>query len=191
MKKTIAIIGTGIMGRGMAVNLAKEGHQVRAYARNPKKIRDLERSHPQIRVLESIAQATNESDLTILCLTTDESVEGAFREITGTKTILDTGTTSVDLTLKMNLESKEKGIRFFDCPMTGSKLAAESGEILFMLGGASEEATEFHYFLDACGKKTIYCGGIGMGQKVKFALNMVQAGIYEVLLEGLDLAKGL
>jgi len=191
MKKTIAIIGTGIMGRGMALNLAKEGHFVRAYSRSLEKIQDLETISPQIQTFTSIEKATKDSDLTILCLTTDSIVEEAFEKINNTKHILDTGTTSLELTEKMWKKSQERGASFFDCPMTGSKLAAESGEIVFMFGGSQEEAAEFKYFLDACGKKTIYCGRIGNGQKVKIALNMVQAGIYEVLLEGLDLAKWL
>lgn len=191
MHKTIAIIGTGIMGRGMATNLAKNGHVVRVYARDPRKIQDLEAAYPNIQTHRKISEATQGSDVTILCLTTDPSVEEAFREIRDTQVILDTGTTSLELTEKMYNESKGNGIRFFDCPMTGSKLAAEAGEILFMLGGTSDEANDFQFFLDICGKKTIFCGGIGGGQKVKFSLNMVQAGIYEVLLEGMKLAEGL
>lgn len=188
--KTISIIGVGIMGRGMAINLQKKGYQLKLYARNPEKIADLK--NEKTLITNSIKEAIQDNDITVLCLTEDYVVESIFfnKEFLETpqKVIIDTGTTSPDLTLKMYEEAKKRGFRFFDAPMTGSKNAALSGEIIYMMGGTDEDYEAGKDIFLNCGKITIRCGPVSFGQKAKIALNMVQAGLYQVYIEGFMLA---
>ncbi|TGK14345.1 NAD(P)-dependent oxidoreductase [Leptospira stimsonii] len=190
-QNTISIIGTGIMGRGIASNLLNAGHKVRLYTRNTEKIRDLKNENSEI--FTTATQAAKESDLVILCLTEDEVVEKEVLRSglleTKPKVILDCGTTSLPLTLRLAKECTERKIRFYDSPMTGSKNAARDGQILFMIGARKEEVADVQFFLDICGKNTVYCGTVGDGQKAKLALNMIQAGIFEVYMEGFALVQ--
>jgi 3-hydroxyisobutyrate dehydrogenase len=189
--KTISVVGVGIMGRGMAINLQKKGYNLKLFSRNPSKIMDLKNSHTII--TSSLKEAVDKTDITILCLTEDPVVESIFFNPdfinAEQKVIIDTGTTSPELTLKMYEEAKKRGIRFFDAPMTGSKNAALAGEILYMMGGTEEDYEAGKDVFETCGRLTIKCGPISYGQRAKIALNMIQAGIYQIYLEGFMLAR--
>ncbi|WP_082267924.1 NAD(P)-dependent oxidoreductase [Leptospira interrogans] len=190
-KYTISIIGTGIMGRGMAVNLAKAGHSLRLYTRNLSKIQDLKKDNVQI--FDSPVEAAKNSDLVVLCLTEDQIVEketisSGLLDIKP-PILIDCGTTSISLTLKLSKLCSERKIRFYDSPMTGSKNAARDGQILFMIGAKQVDIKDIQFFFEVCGKNAVYCGSIGGGQKAKLALNMIQAGIFQVYMEGFELAK--
>ncbi|EPG75257.1 NADP oxidoreductase coenzyme F420-dependent [Leptospira fainei serovar Hurstbridge str. BUT 6] len=188
----IAIIGTGIMGRGMANTLSAKGYTLRLYARNLDNIRDLESDN--VSIYNDPKAAANRATLAVLCLTEDSVVEETVfsRGLLESrcKYVVDTGTTSPELTAKIGKAFSERGMSFFDSPMTGSKNAARDGQILFMLGAKGpEEVSEISFFFDSCGKNVVYCGTIGDGQRAKIALNMVQAGIFQVYMEGFLLAK--
>ncbi len=189
--KQISIVGVGIMGRGMALNLQKKGYSLRLYTRNLSKIKDLENDRTHIS--SSLKECVDNSDIVILCLTDDSVVEKHFFDNdflnSKLKVVIDTGTTSPQLTLRMYEESKKKNFRFFDAPMTGSKNAALAGEIIYMMGGSDEDFEAGKEVFESCGKLTIRCGPVSYGQRAKIALNMVQAGIYQVYLEGFMLAK--
>lgn len=189
--KTIAIIGVGIMGRGLALNLKKAGHQLKLFTRSPNKITDIIDENCQS--YATIQEATRSVDLVILCLTEDEVVHHAFfgEHLLENRPpiILDTGTTSPNLTLQMYNEAKQEGVQFLDSPMTGSKLAATSGQILFLVGGDFSVYESLDYFYKACGKNSVYCGPISSGQRAKIALNMIQAGMLQIYLEGFQLAS--
>ncbi|MDV6234933.1 NAD(P)-dependent oxidoreductase [Leptospira ellisii] len=190
-KYTVSIIGTGIMGSGMARNLASAGYAPKLYARNPDKIRELEALGCEIHA--NPAEAARNADLVVLCLTEDSILK---KEVLDSKLLegnprilLDCGTTSLPMTQILSEECSARKIRFYDCPMTGSKNAARDGQILFMIGATEKETEDLWFFLDVCGKDTVYCGGIGSGQKAKLALNMIQAGIFQVYMEGFSLAQ--
>jgi 3-hydroxyisobutyrate dehydrogenase len=74
--KTISIVGVGIMGRGMAINLQKKGYSLRLYTRNPEKIKDLKDERTII--TSNLKEAVDQSDIVILCLTEDPVVENVF-----------------------------------------------------------------------------------------------------------------
>lgn len=192
MNRTIAFIGVGIMGRGLVKNLKKTDAKLRIYSRNISKIQDLQDENTMI--FSDIKEAVFGADFIILCLTEDNIVEAAFNEIVSEPyhaTILDFGTSSPGLTEKMRNECLKRGFRFIDSPMTGSKIAADKGEILFMVGASSEDFQNSKFIWEACGKKIIHCGDVGKGQLMKISLNMMQAGLAQVYMEGFILGKKL
>lgn len=196
--KKIAMIGTGIMGSGLASNLLKAGHSVNLYMRNPSRIRHLPSEEieilkgPKATLFEDVKLACHGVDLIVLCLTEDDIVKETFFGSgllsSGAKHIIDTGTTSPDLTLLMFEAAKQKGIVFIDAPMTGSKLAARTGQVLFMVGGDTKDIEVLKFFFDPCSKKVIHCGAVTNGQRAKIALNLIQAGLFQVYIEGFQLA---
>lgn len=189
--KTIALIGVGVMGRGIAHNLVKTGCNVHLYTRNNLNIKDIE--SPTTKIFSNVVEAVTDADFVILCLTFDHVVEdivfntGLIDNCKGT--LIDFGTTSPELTQKIYRHAKEKGFDFFDSPMTGSKIAAENGEILFMIGGNEDLYQKAKMIYEACGKNVIKCGEVGNGQKAKIALNVIIAGMVQIYAEGLVLAK--
>ncbi len=189
--KTISIIGVGIMGRGMAINLQKKGYHLKLYNRTLEKIQDLKNSKTII--TNSLKEAVEHTDITVLCLTEDSVVESIFFSSdflnAKPKVVIDTGTTSPELTLRIYEEAQKRNFRFFDAPMTGSKNAALEGQILYMMGGTEEDYEAGKDVFETCGKLTIQCGPVSYGQRAKIALNMIQAGLYQIYLEGFMLAK--
>lgn len=190
---TIALIGTGIMGRGIAGNLKKRGHTLRLYSRRPSRLEDLR--DEKTLLFSSAPDCVSGAELTVLCLTSDDVLRGVvlsaefLDRVQGT--VVDVGTTSPELTMEMHRAFSERGLRFLDAPMTGSKNAARDGQILFMVGGSDEDVAAAGPLFEACGKNVIRCGRVGDGQRAKIALNMVQAGTLSVLLEGFHLADRL
>lgn len=192
MNTTIAFIGVGIMGRGIVNNLKKLNLPLQIYSRNPSKIKDLEDENT--RVYENPKDVIQNAKFTILCLTEDESIQKFLDESnyfqTASGYLIDFGTTSLEMTFRIQQNCRLRNIRFIDSPMTGSKLAAKNGEIVFMVGyDAKEDFEECKFIWKAAGKKIIECGKVGNGQLTKIALNMVQAGVLQVYMEGLMLAK--
>lgn len=187
------MIGAGIMGSGMAARLLIHGHKVRLYARSPQKLDLLPEEIRTVvkgkdaEIFDSIRDAVKGADLVVLCLTEDDVVRNAFFESglldLRPNYIIDTGTTSPELTLEMFAAAKSQGITFLDSPMTGSKLAAQSGQILFMIGGDGKSIEDLNYFFEACGKNTIHCGPVASAQRAKIALNMIQAGMFQNIKE--------
>lgn len=192
MNSSIAFIGVGIMGRGIVNNLKKLNLPLQIYARNPNKIKDLE--DEKTKVYENPKDVIQNAKFTILCLTEDESIqkfldESNYFEI-ASGYLIDFGTTSLEMTFRIQQNCHSRNIRFIDSPMTGSKLAAKNGEIVFMVGCDSQEDFEACEFIwKATGRKIIKCGKVGNGQLTKITLNMVQAGVLQVYMEGLMLAK--
>jgi len=192
MKEKIAFIGVGIMGRGIVNNLKKLTYPISLYTRNKEKIKDLKDELTTI--ANSPEEAIQDAKFTILCLTEDKVVknflnESRFFEL-GKGYLLDFGTTSYQLTQEIFEKSKQREIHFLDSPMTGSKLAARDGQILFMIGANSQEDIEACRFIwEKVGRKIIHCGKVGNGQLTKLALNLVQAGILQMYMEGLMLAR--
>lgn len=195
--KEISIIGAGIMGSGIAYQLLEKDHRVNLILRNPDKIANSKEpiakyiNSNRMKIYNKIDNFVNNSDLIVFCLTTDDVVESYFQELMkfSPKLILDTGTTSPSLTTRMYSSCYERHIQFADCPMTGSKVAARDGQILFLLGGDSSLRDSLDYFFNACSKNVILCGSIGSGQKAKIALNLTQAGLLQIYMEGFLLAK--
>lgn len=189
--KIIGFVGVGTMGRGMVNNLAKNGFKVLAYNRTKEKIIDMQSDN--ISIVDSIRDACN-SDILIMCLPDDRAVEEAvfgkdgIMENTKGKVLVDCGTTSIDMTKKLNEACNRKKIDFLDAPITGSKLGAEAGTMTIMVGGKKDVFERCLDVFKAMGKTYVYCGPATYGQKAKLALQVMQAMILESYLECLVFA---
>ena len=193
MITSIAFIGVGIMGEGLVKNLKKLDLNLNLYSRNKDKIKHLEDT--KTKIMNTIEEAVEFSDITIICLTEDTILEDAiFKKGILEKaknTVLDFGTTSPKLTLKIFDALKDKNVNFIDSPMTGSKLAAQNGEIIFMIGAKEEDCIDLKNIWLSCGKKFIFCNSVSEGQKLKIVLNFVQAGLLQIYMEGYTLSNNL
>ena len=129
------------------------------------------------------------------CVTDDTAIDdvlfrkgGVFETITPKNVLVDCSTTSIEMTERMAQECKSQNIAFLDAPLTGSKVGAESGNLVFMVGGRKDVLEDNKPIFEAMGKKIIYCGENTKGQKAKLALNLMQALILEGYAEGMIFA---
>ena len=186
--KAIGFIGIGTMGRGMVSNLLKNDFQVIGFTRTKSKI---EISDKNFYMAHSSNEVSKKSDIVITCLPSDDAINQlifsskGFLDSMKNKILVDCGTTSVETTQKIADACKKLGVDFLDAPMTGSKIAAESGKILFMVGGSQKILESCNEIFMAMGYKIIRCGENTSGQRAKIALNITQAMVLESYIEGI------
>jgi len=188
----VAFVGLGIMGRPMASNLVKAGHEIAVWNRSAGK--EVEGA----RVATSPADAAQGAEVVWICVSDTAAVEqvlfgpdGIEQSLTEGMTIADSSTISPSATRKFAERVARKGVQYVDSPVTGSKAGAEAGTLLFIVGGDEQAIEKLKPLYAAMGKKIFRMGETGKGQSAKLAMNLQIALIYEGFAEGLTLAKKL
>jgi 3-hydroxyisobutyrate dehydrogenase-like beta-hydroxyacid dehydrogenase len=180
------------MGQSMATNLVKAGHEVTVWNRTPGKIVE------GAGIAPSPAAASQGAEVVWLCVSDTDAVqdvifgkEGAEPSLAEQAIIADSSTISPIATVKFAQRLAAKSVQWVDAPMTGSKVAARDGTLVFMVGGAEESIERLKPLFAAMGKKIFRMGETGKGQATKLAMNLQIALIYEGFAEGLTLATKL
>jgi 3-hydroxyisobutyrate dehydrogenase-like beta-hydroxyacid dehydrogenase len=188
----VAFLGMGIMGRPMAANLVKAGHEVIIWNRSPGK--DLEGA----RTGSSPADAARGAEVVWMCVSDTKAVEnvlfgpgGAEESFAAGMIIADSSTISPSATLRFAERAKARGVDYVDAPVTGSKIAAEAGSLIFMAGADEAVLARLQPLFQAMGKQVFHMGETGKGQATKLAMNLQIALIYEGFAEALTLAAKL
>jgi 3-hydroxyisobutyrate dehydrogenase-like beta-hydroxyacid dehydrogenase len=189
----VAFFGLGIMGRGMAANLVKAGHDVTVWNRTPGKV-----TMSGAKEAKSPADAARDAEALWMCVSDTAAVENILFSAKGAASALrpgmyvaDSSTISPAATRDFAQRVAAKDAHYVDAPVTGSKVAAEGGTLTFMAGGAAEDIAHLQPLFDAMGKRVVHMGGVGMGQSAKLAMNLQIALIYQGFAEGLTLASKL
>jgi 3-hydroxyisobutyrate dehydrogenase-like beta-hydroxyacid dehydrogenase len=188
----IAFLGLGIMGHAMATNLVKAGHQLKVWNRTPG--REVEGAISAA----SPAEAAQEAEVVWMCVSDTAAVEnvlfganGVEPSLTSGMIISDSSTISPSATRTFAERVRQKGVEYVDSPMTGSKAGAESGTLLFIVGGDEAAVEKLKPLYAAMGKKIFRMGEIGKGQSAKLVMNLQIAMIYEGFAEALTLGAKL
>jgi 3-hydroxyisobutyrate dehydrogenase-like beta-hydroxyacid dehydrogenase len=188
----VAFLGLGIMGRAMATNLVKAGHEVTVWNRTPGK--EVEGA----RVAGSPAEAAQGAEVVWLCVSDTAAVESLLFDPNGVESsltegmiIADSSTISPSATRRIAERVEKKGVQYVDSPVTGSKAGAESGTLLFIVGGDEQAIERLKPLYAAMGKKIFRMGEVGKGQSAKLVMNLQIALIYEGFAEALTLAAKL
>lgn len=187
----VAFCGLGIMGGPMAANLAKAGHEVRSWNRTPKDIAGTKRA-------ANPAEAAKDADVLWLCVSDTAAVEqvlfgenGAAQSLRKGMIVADSSTISPKATEQFAARVREKGADYVDAPITGSKIGAENGQLIFMVGGEESTLAKLDPLFKAMGKEVRRMGGVTKGQSAKLAMNLQIALTFEGFAEGITLARKL
>ncbi len=187
----IAYLGLGIMGRPMAVNLVKAGHDVTVWNRTPKNVEGA-------RTAATPAEAAKDAEVVWLCVADTKAVESVLFGPGGVDAVLRPGVTVIDsstiaprATLDFAARVRAKGAEFVDAPVTGSKVGAESAQLLFIVGGPEQTVKALDPLFLALGKKVIRVGETGAGESAKIGMNLMIASIFEGFAEALALTGKL
>ena len=188
----VAFLGLGIMGRSMATNLVKAGHEVTVWNRSAGK------QVEGARVAATPAEAAQGAEVVWMAVSDTAAVEtvlfgpdGVEPSLTEGMIVVDSSTISPSATRKFAERVARKGAHYVDSPMTGSKVAAEAGTLLFMVGGDEPTIERLKPLYAAMGKKLFHMGEVGKGQSTKLVMNLQIALIYEGFAEALTLAAKL
>lgn len=186
----IAFIGTGVMGKPMALHLSDAGHEVTVYNRTYEKAKALE---PKVKAFKSIRECIKDADviMTIVGYPTDViEVYDTVIEYAKRGTILvDMTTSSPTLAIDLYHMAKQKGLFMLDAPVTGGDVGANKGTLSIMVGG--DEAI-FHKVLPLfklMGSTVTYMGEAGSGMHAKLANQTAIAGSIIGICEALTYAK--
>lgn len=173
---SIAFIGLGNMGAGMAANLAKAGHAVCAFDISDAALaRAVERG---CRHASSAAAAVQEVDIVITMLPTGQHVrEIYFEEILPNAhegaLLIDCSTIDVETARAVAKEAASRHYPFADAPVSGGTAAAEGGALTFMVGCAEERFADVEDALKPMAKAVVHAGAAGAGQAAKICNNML------------------
>jgi len=187
----IAYLGLGIMGRPMASNLIKAGHEVTVWNRTPKNL-------DGARTASTPAEAARDAEVVWMCVADTKAVESVLFGPEGVEaamrpglTVVDSSTISPKATREFAARVRAKGAEFVDAPVTGSKIGAESGQLVFIVGGPEKTVTALDPLFMAMGKKVIHVGETGAGESAKIGMNLMIATIFEGFAEALALTGKL
>jgi len=188
----VAFLGLGIMGEAMARNLVKAGHEVTVWNRTPGKLVE------GAGVAPTPAAAAQGAEVVWMCVADTDAVrevvfgkDGVGASLTEGMIIADSSTISPSATAKFAEQVKAKGVAWVDAPMTGSKIGARDGTLVFMVGGEGASIDRLGPLFAAMGKKIFRMGEASKGQATKLAMNMQIALIFEGFAEALTLATKL
>lgn len=189
----IGFIGLGMMGKPMAVNLIKAGHEVAVANRSQGKVREL--AAMGARAAASPADAARDADVVALCLVGDSVVEsvlcgesGALEGARPGAVALDHSTVHPEFARRMEAACAERGVVYLDAPVSGTGQVAWDGALTAMLGGDADAMERARPALDAVAANARLMGPVGSGNMAKLINNMAkdvnQFGAMETLVLG-------
>ena len=180
------------MGHAMATNLAKAGHEVTVWNRTPGTMVE------GAGIAPTPAAAAQGAEVVWLCVSDTAAVEkilfgpeGVEQSLAAGMIIADSSTIAPSATVKFAERVRAKGVAYVDAPMTGSKIGAANGTLIFMVGGDEPTIDRLGPLFAAMGKKVFRMGETSKGQATKLAMNLQIALIFEGFAEALTLATKL
>ncbi|NJM99097.1 MAG: NAD(P)-dependent oxidoreductase [Phormidesmis sp. RL_2_1] len=189
----VAFIGLGTMGAPMVRNLIKAGHTVTVYNRTPAKATAFAKETGANAVL-SPQQAAEQADISITCVSDSADVEAVVLGDSGIihgarpgSLVIDMSTISPGVTCHIAEVLKEKAIAMLDAPVSGGSEGAQQGTLSIMVGGAATDVERAMPVLNAMGSTITHVGPIGAGQITKAINQIIVAGTYWSVAEGMTL----
>lgn len=187
----VLFVGLGRMGSPMAGHLLKAGHEVKVHNRT------ISKAEKWADTNNSAVHGPDDTyDAIVLCVDKDEDVEGLLIGETGLLDKLNPGgfvvdhtTTSINLAVKMGKEAEAKGVHFFDAPVSGGEVGAQTGKLACMMGGNADLAPTVEELISAYCKKVVLIGEVGTGQAAKMANQFCIAGTLAGLSEAIRLLE--
>ena len=177
----VGFIGLGIMGRPMAMNLVKAGHDLVVYNRTREKCRSL--AEAGAKVAASPRDVARGSEIIVVIVSDTPDTEqvlfgenGVIEGIGPGKLVIDMSTISPTASMAFAARLTEKGAEMMDAPVSGGQKGAESGTLSIMVGGGKEAFERCLPILEAMGKTVVHVGENGHGLLTKM-VNQVTGSI--------------
>lgn len=207
-KAKIGLIGLGLMGRPMGMNLLKAGHRLTVWNRTASRADELVAAGATL--AKTPREAAADADVLLTMVSDPPALEevlwgagaggrgigrsdAALPALKSGSIYIDSSTVSPDMARKIAAACAEKGVRFLDAPVTGGDWGAKKGELVFMIGGDEQTLKAVEPILGVMGKRWFLLGPNGAGQTIKLAMNSILALEVQALSEALALvtAAGL
>ena len=189
----IAFIGLGNMGGGMAANLAKAGHDVRAFDLSADALARAQDAG--CLSAESAVAAADGAEAVVTMLPAGAHVEAVYAEIMPAlppgALLIDCSTIDVATARRVAGQAAAQGFVAVDAPVSGGIAAAAAGSLTFMVGGTDDGFERASEYLSQMGKAVIRAGAGGAGQAAKMCNNMILGATMVATCEAFALASKL
>ncbi len=182
--KNVGVIGLGIIGRRVAENLRRRGFSVFVWNRTPRPFPNFVGSPAEIAQLADYIQIFVSDDAALL-----EMAQQLKPQLKAHHIVMAHCTVAPHNMRAAAEIVQRRGAQFLDAPFTGSKLAAEKGELVYYIGGDEAAFKRARPVLEASSKEIIEIGEIGQATTIKIATNMVTAVTVQVAAEALALVQ--
>ena len=174
----IAFLGLGIMGAGMAGRLLDAEFHVTVHNRSAERARALESRGAS--VAESPRAAASGADIVFSMVADDaasratwDGEQGALAGVRPGSVVVECSTVTVSRVRELADAAARAGCTFVDAPVTGSKMQAAAGELLFLVGADDDALARIRPALEAMGKTILHLGPVGSGALVKLINNFL------------------
>jgi 3-hydroxyisobutyrate dehydrogenase len=189
---TVALLGTGTMGEGMARNIAAAGLPLRVWNRTASRAEPLA---DVATVAGSVAEAVRGADIVVTMVYDVESVAATMEEARGelgADTVwLQQSTVGVEGSERLAALAEDLGVVYVDAPVLGTKKPAADGALVVLASGPAAVRPRIDPVLDAIGSRTVWVGEAGGGSRLKLAANAWVFTVVEGVAESLALTRDL
>lgn len=189
----VGVVGLGTMGGAMAANLARAGFPLVAWNRTAGRTHELEELGAAI--APSPATLAADVDIVLVCVSDTPDVEAVLFGTDGITEGAAPGTLVIDCSTIDPAASRAfafrlagSGIRFIDAPVTGGSEGARNATLAILVGGDPADVERARPVLAAVGRTVTHLGPVGSGQAAKAVNQVILAGTYLGVAEGLVLA---
>jgi 3-hydroxyisobutyrate dehydrogenase len=183
----LGFVGLGTMGAAMAANLLRAGHQLTVWNRSPDAIRPLEAA--------GALAAPDPAAIVVVCVSDTADVEAVVMGPRGIMAGAGPGTLVIDCSTIAPAGARsiaarlgERGVAFVDAPVTGGSEGARNATLAILVGGAPDDVARARPVLEAMGRSVTHLGPVGAGQATKAVNQVILAGAYLGVAEGMVLA---
>ena len=188
---TVAVLGTGIMGAPMARNIARAGHDVRAWNRSIEKARPLEQDG--VTVASSPAEAVDAAGIVLTMLADADATAAVAQDALAAAlpgaVWLQTATVGIAGIERCAELAHTHDVTLVDSPVLGTRQPAEERKLVVLAAGPDDALDRSMPVLDAIGQRTLRVGEAGAGTRLKLALNAWVLAVTEATAETIALAR--
>jgi 3-hydroxyisobutyrate dehydrogenase len=189
----VGFVGLGTMGAAMAANVLRAGFSLTAWNRSPGRGDALAAAGASLAPTPAAVAAA--SDVVVVCVSDTRDVEAVLFGEDGVAAGAAAGTLVIDCSTIDPGETRAfaarlagRGIRFVDAPVTGGSEGAVKGTLAILVGGEAADVERARPILEAMGTSITHFGPAGAGQAAKAVNQVILAGTYLGVAEGMVLA---
>jgi 3-hydroxyisobutyrate dehydrogenase len=193
MTTRVGFLGLGTMGGAMAANAARAGYPVTAWNRTPGRGSHLEQLG--VTLAASPADVARASEILISIVSDTPDVEAVLFGPEGVESgaqpgllVIDMSTISRSSTREFAARLAARGVTMLDAPVSGGSEGAKKATLSIFVGGAAADLERARPILETMGTTITHVGPIGSGQAAKAVNQVILAGAYLGVAEGIVLA---
>jgi len=189
----IGFIGLGLMGQPMARRLLDAGHSLVVWNRSVDKVEPLRAAGAT--VAASVADVFAQCDVVMAMLFDDAAIDQAlarhteaFGRMVKGRVLINMGTLAPEFSRALARDVEAAGGQFVEAPVSGSRVPAENGQLVVMLGGDREVCDRVRPLLTPLGREIVYCGPAGSALLMKLSVNIFMLVMATGLAEAVNFA---